>query len=128
MVGRNFLLAGAILGFLAVALGAFGTHALRATLEANGRLDTFGTASQYHQLHALALIGIAWAASQANTDARRRLIRWSGWLITAGTIIFAGSLYLLAILNIGLFGVTAPIGGALLLAGWACLGLFAWQL
>lgn len=128
MAGRTFLLTGAILGFLGLGLGAFGTHALRATLEANGRLDTFGTASQYHQLHALALIGIAWAATQATTDAQRRLIRWSGWLMIAGTLLFAGSLYLLAILNIGIFGATAPIGGALMLAGWACLGLFAWRL
>ncbi|MBC8170340.1 MAG: DUF423 domain-containing protein [Anaerolineae bacterium] len=125
---RTFLLTAAVLGFLGVALGAFGTHALAALLAANGRADTFDTASRYHLLHAVVLIGIAWAASQANTDPQRRLIRWSGWLLTAGTIIFAGSLYLLAILNLGWFGAIAPIGGALLLAGWACLGVFAWRL
>ena len=120
---RIFIVIAAVLAFFGVALGAFGAHGLEATLTANGRADTFDTASQYHLFHALALIGVAWVSSRTPG----RLVRWSGYLILAGTLIFSGSLYVLAIFDLGFMGAIAPIGGAALLAGWGCLGLAAWR-
>ncbi len=121
---RSLLLIAALLGATGVALGAFGAHGLEATLLASGRLDTFDTASRYHLLHAVALIGVAWLT-------RIQPGRWSslaGWLLTAGTVIFSGSLYVLAIFNLGFMGAVAPLGGVALVAGWGCIGLAAWQM
>jgi uncharacterized membrane protein YgdD (TMEM256/DUF423 family) len=121
-MARQFVVGAAVLGFLGVALGAFGAHGLEPTLEANGRLDTFATASRYHMYHALALVAVAWF----NTHTPSRLARWSGYLLLAGTLVFSGSLYVLAVADLSIMGAVAPIGGALLLAGWGCLGLAAW--
>ncbi|MBN8594504.1 MAG: DUF423 domain-containing protein [Anaerolineae bacterium] len=120
---RNFIIMAAVFGFLGVGAGAFGTHALRATLEASGRYDTYQTAVQYHLLHALALLGAAWVAE-------RYPGRWStlaGWLLTAGILLFSGSLYTLAIGNLSFMGAVAPLGGVCLLLGWLALGIAAWR-
>jgi uncharacterized membrane protein YgdD (TMEM256/DUF423 family) len=122
-MSRTFFVLAAILGFTGVAIGAFGAHGLQTTLQANGTADTFQTASRYHMYHALALIGAAWLASRIPT----RLVQAAGWLLFAGALIFAGSLYVLAIANLKIMGAVAPIGGLLMLAGWACLGLAAWR-
>jgi uncharacterized membrane protein YgdD (TMEM256/DUF423 family) len=121
---RRFLIAAAVLGVTGVALGAFGAHGLRATLEVNGRLGTFETASQYHLLHALALIGVALVAHLRPG----RWITWSGVLLILGTLVFSGSLYALAIYDLGIMGAVAPVGGVLLLGGWTCLGVAAYQM
>lgn len=123
MHGRNLVLTAALLGFSGVALGAFGAHGLQATLEATGRAATFETASRYHLIHALAMLGAAWLAGQTPG----RWARLAGWYFAAGTLVFSGSLYLLAVSDVGWLGAVAPVGGALLLAGWACLGWAAWQ-
>ena len=120
---RRFIIIAAMLGFLGVALGAFGAHGLESTLEANGRLDTFETAARYHMYHALALVAVAWVYTQYPGQ---WVVR-GGYLILAGTLIFSGSLYILAITDFGLMGAIAPIGGTALLAGWSCLGFAAWQ-
>ncbi len=120
---RNFIIMAAVFGFLGVGAGAFGTHALRATLEASGRYDTYQTAVQYHLLHALVLVAAAWVAE-------RYPGRWStlaGWLFTAGILLFSGSLYILAIGNLPFMGAIAPLGGACLLLGWLALGIAAWR-
>lgn len=122
-MARQFIIIAAVLGFFGVALGAFGAHGLEPTLEANGRTDTFETAARYHMYHALALIGVAWLAKQYQT----RIVTWGGYLLTAGVLIFSGSLYILAIADLGFMGAVAPIGGAALLAGWGCIGYAAWQ-
>jgi len=122
-MSRQFVLIAAILGFLGVAIGAFGAHGLESTLEENGRVDTFETASRYHMYHAIALLGVAWLASWQPS----RWVRWGGILITVGTVIFSGSLYILAVADLGFMGAIAPIGGAALLAGWGCIGYAAWQ-
>lgn len=122
---KTLILIAAVLGFTGVALGAFGAHGLQSTLEANGRAGTFNTASEYHLIHALAILAAAWLASLDGSGTI--LARRAGWVFLAGTLIFSGSLYLLAILDIGLFGATAPIGGILLLAGWGLLGWSAWR-
>lgn len=118
---RIFGMLGALAGFLGVALGAFGVHALRASLEASGRLGTYETAVQYQLIHALALLAAAWAAERWPG----RLTRAAGALFAAGIVLFSGSLYLLAIFELRFMGAVAPLGGAAFLAGWACLGLAA---
>jgi len=115
---RPFLSIGFILGFLGVAAGAFGAHALGDSLDVD-RIRTFETAVRYQLIHALALIGIGLAT--ARWPDRNWWI--AGALITAGTVVFSGSLYALSLTDIGAFGAVAPVGGVLLLAGW----LWAWR-
>jgi uncharacterized membrane protein YgdD (TMEM256/DUF423 family) len=121
---RGFVITAALFGALGVALGAFGAHGLQATLEANNRADTFETASRYHLIHAVALLGVAWLIWLHPG----RLARWAGYLLVAGTVIFSGSLYMLAIANWSVMGAVAPVGGAALVAGWLCLALAAWRI
>ena len=127
MTTRTLVLIAAVLGFTGVALGAFGAHGLESTLEANDRTGTYQTASEYHVYHALALLGVAWLTDRTGTgSAGRRWAARAGMALTAGVVIFSGSLYVLAIADLGFMGAVAPIGGALLLAGWAALGYAAW--
>jgi uncharacterized membrane protein YgdD (TMEM256/DUF423 family) len=116
---RSFLSIGFTLGFLGVAAGAFGAHTLGDALGPD-RIQTFETAVRYQILHALALIGIGLASAQWPDR------RWTGAgvLMIAGTILFSGSLYALSLLDIGVFGAVAPVGGVSLLTGWF-LGLAA---
>jgi uncharacterized membrane protein YgdD (TMEM256/DUF423 family) len=118
---RTFLLLGALMGFLGVALGAFGTHALEAMLKANGREGTFATATQYHLVHALALLAVAWAATRWPDN----LVSWAGYLFVIGIVLFSGSLYALSITNQRWLGAITPLGGLAFLAGWVCLGFAA---
>lgn len=120
---RTFILIGALLGALGVGIGAFGAHGLEPTLIANGRLDTFETASRYHLIHAVALFAAAFVAQHFPGP----LARWGGWLLLIGVLLFSGSLYLLAIFDLGVMGAVAPVGGAALIAGWALLGAAAWR-
>ncbi|PJF23280.1 MAG: DUF423 domain-containing protein [Phototrophicales bacterium] len=121
-MSRYFILIAAGFGFIGVALGAFGAHGLAATLEANGRVDTFETAAKYQMYHALAMLGIAWLSTQYTSN----WIKRAGYFITTGTVIFCGSLYILAITNLGFMGAIAPIGGVFLLAGWAAIAIGVW--
>lgn len=120
---RTFTLAAAVFAFLGVAFGAFGTHGLAATLEANGHSDTYHTAAEYQMYHALALFGVAWASSQFPG----KFIRWAGYLFIVGIVLFSGSLYILAVFDVRFMGAITPFGGAAFLAGWACLGWTAWR-
>ena len=119
---RTFLIAGAVLGFIGVALGAFAAHGLESRLSADN-LDTYQTAARYHIYHALALLGVAYAAQRFGGG-------WTtaaGWLFIAGVVLFSGSLYLLAVSGLKALGAVAPLGGLCFLAGWACLGVAAWR-
>lgn len=120
---RTFITLGSLFAFLGVAFGAFGAHALRSTLTANGREATYETAVQYQLVHALALFITAWMVEKWPG----RWTRWAGYLFAVGILIFSGSLYILAIFNIGFMGAITPLGGLCFLAGWACLGLAARQ-
>jgi uncharacterized membrane protein YgdD (TMEM256/DUF423 family) len=110
---RVFLCAGAILGFLAVAAGAFGTHGLEGSLTP-ARLATFETAARYQMVHALALVLLGLAAAHWPRTS------WAGpgLAFIGGTIVFSGSLYVLAVTGMSWLGMIAPIGGVGLLAGW----------
>jgi uncharacterized membrane protein YgdD (TMEM256/DUF423 family) len=114
MNNKLLLLTGATLGFLSVALGAFGAHALKATLTANGRADTFETAVRYQFFHALAFLfaGLYFQESWAGGYA---------WL--AGVVLFSGSLYVLSITNSTALPVViaTPLGGVCFLIGWVML-------
>ncbi|MBD3669559.1 MAG: DUF423 domain-containing protein [Gammaproteobacteria bacterium] len=116
-MSNRLIATGAILAFTAVALGAFGAHGLKQHLEAN-LLEIYQTAVLYHMVHALGvvLIGIIW--QQRLDDAR---LRWSGVSLALGTLIFSGSLYLLAISGLRWLGAITPLGGVLFLIGWGLL-------
>lgn len=99
----------AVLGFLAVSLGAFGAHTLKSLLAANDTTSIWQTAVLYHLTHAIACL---WTAGKSS-------LVTSLWI--AGIIIFSGTLYLLAVTNIRWLGAITPVGGLLLIAGWAAL-------
>lgn len=113
---RSFALLGSLFGFLAVAAGAFGAHALRSRLSPDA-LAIFETAARYQMYHALGLLGAAWVASRWPGEAAHA----AGWLFVAGTLVFSGSLYLLALTGVRWLGAVTPIGGLALLAGWLAL-------
>ena len=102
----------AILCFLAVGLGAFGAHALKATLQESGMLDVWNKAVLYHFLHAVALLALALHGAGN---------RAAYFLIAAGILFFSGSLYVMALTNVRWLGAITPIGGVCFLAGWAWL-------
>ena len=118
---NKFLLLAAMNGFLAVALGAFGSHGPGAGLGAD-LAATYQTAVQYHFYHSLALLGVALLSAQFPAAA---LPKASGCLFLGGIVLFSGSLYLLTLTGIPWFGAITPIGGLGFLAGWLCLCVFA---
>jgi uncharacterized membrane protein YgdD (TMEM256/DUF423 family) len=102
----------AALCFLAVALGAFGAHSLKSTLELRGMLDVWNKAVLYHFIHAIALLVLALYGT---------VNRGAWYLLLAGIFLFSGSLYLLALTNLRWLGAITPFGGLCFLAGWAWL-------
>ena len=121
-MARLFFAIGSLFGFLGVALGAFGAHALKARLDAD-LLATFEVGVRYQMYHALALFAVGWA----HTKWPGAVLTASGWLFVAGTAIFSGSLYALSLSGIRWLGAITPIGGVALLAGWLCLALAVWK-
>ena len=113
---RVFLALGSASAFIAVAGGAFGAHALRRRLDEN-LLAVFETGIRYQMYHALALLAVAWAMDRWGGG----LVAASGWLFVAGTVVFSGSLYLLALTGQRMFGAVTPLGGVAFLAGWLVL-------
>jgi len=115
---RAFALAGAVSAFIAVAAGAFGTHALRGRLSPE-LLTVFETGARYQMYHALALFAVAWASNHWPG----MVVRAAGWLFIAGTILFSGSLYLLSVTGTPWLGAITPLGGLMFLCGWAALAI-----
>ncbi len=116
-----FLTLASLNGFLAVALGAFAAHALRAQLTPE-LLNTFQTGVQYHMYHALALFGVGMLSLQFPTA---NLPRIAGYLFMLGIILFSGSLYTLSLTGVRWLGAITPLGGIAFLAAWGCLFWFA---
>jgi uncharacterized membrane protein YgdD (TMEM256/DUF423 family) len=114
---RRFLVAGALLGGSGVALGAFGAHGLRASLSP-AALGWWETAVQYQMWHALAIVAVALLPGSA---------RLAGWLFGAGTVLFSGSLYLMALTGLRALGMVTPLGGLLLILGWLALAAAAFR-
>lgn len=108
------LLAGGCCMLLAVLLGAFGAHALRAELPEKA-FNAFQTGVHYQIYHGLGLIALGILMQLLPIS---RLLRWSALCMLAGVILFSGSLYLLALTDIRIFGPVTPIGGLLLIASW----------
>ncbi|MCP4846947.1 MAG: DUF423 domain-containing protein [Verrucomicrobiaceae bacterium] len=103
----------ALTGFLGVALGAFGAHALNAHLEAGGYMETWRTAVHYHLIHVVVMLSVGLFGSP-------RL--WlSYWFMFAGIVIFCGSLYLLAVTRLTWLGAITPIGGIAFMLGWGMI-------
>lgn len=113
---RVFAMAGAVLGLVAVALGAFGAHALRSRV-APELVATFETGVRYHVYHALALFACAWVMDRWPSPQAV----WAGGLFVTGIVLFSGSLYLLTLTGARWWGAVTPLGGLAFLAGWVCL-------
>ncbi len=116
-----FFVLGSLSGGLAVALGAFGAHALRARLTPD-LLTTFESGVRYQMYHALAMLAVAVAITRASASG---LLSAGGWLFAAGTVLFSGSLYLLCFTHKRWLGAVTPFGGLAFIAGWVCLALAA---
>ena len=117
---RVFLAMGALFGFISVAGGAFGAHALKQRLGAD-MLAVFETGARYQMYHALALVLVGVLLGRGES----RALTLSGWLFVAGTLLFSGSLYALALSGVRGLGAVTPLGGLAFLGGWALLALSA---
>ena len=117
-----FALLGSLFAFLAVALGAFGAHALKTRLSAPD-LAIFETGVRYQMYHALALFVVAWALGRTPPP----LISTPRWLFTVGILVFSGSLYALVLTGVRGWGAVTPLGGVVFLAGWLLLALGIWR-
>ncbi len=121
---RFFAINGALQGLTGVGLGAFGAHALKAHFAEHSDLHAaYQTATSYHMYHALALLGVAWAAERWGGP----WIMWSGYLFIFGVVVFSGSLYVLSISAVRGWGAVTPIGGVALMAGWLSLAIGVWR-
>ena len=123
-MARYFLSLAAFSGLLAVALGAFGAHALRGRLDDYAR-GVFDTAVQYHFYHSLALLGVGLLALHYPASP---LLRSAGIAFLLGILVFSGSLYLLSMTGRTWLGAITPIGGLAFLVGWGCLAAAGWRL
>lgn len=118
VTARLFLALGGIAALLAVALGAFGAHALKARI-APELVQVYQTGAEYHFYHALGMILVGLSAFHRPRSA---CLRGAGWAMLAGIVLFSGSLYLLALTGLAWLGAVTPLGGAAFIAAW---GLFA---
>ena len=121
MYGTAWLL-GSLSALVGVAAGAFGAHALQAAVDP-GLMEVYETGVRYQLVHALALLAIGLAGGRWPAG------RWSipTWLFAAGTVLFSGSLYLLAITGVRWLGAVTPLGGVCFLAGWLSTAAIGWR-
>lgn len=119
---RAFAVAGSLSALIAVAAGAFGAHALRTRLTEE-LLVVFETAARYQMYHAFALLFVAWATTQWPS----MTLAVAGILFLGGTVLFSGSLYLLALTGTRWLGAVTPVGGLCLLGGWLALAVGLWR-
>jgi uncharacterized membrane protein YgdD (TMEM256/DUF423 family) len=122
MTPRLAIVAASLLMALAVALGAFGAHALKARL-APEMLAIWQTGVSYHAWHAIGLLLLGLLMLHAPGSAA---LRYAAWLFVAGIVLFAGSLYLLALGAPRWVGAITPLGGVAFIAGWVTLAVAAW--
>jgi uncharacterized membrane protein YgdD (TMEM256/DUF423 family) len=125
MSGWFWIRTGAILGFLAVAIGAFGAHGFKVRLDSLGTAANYQTAVQYHMYHALALLAVGLVAIVARPSTPLSV---AGWGFLVGAIVFSGSLYILALSGEKWLGRITPIGGLAMLIGWAAFALATYQI
>lgn len=113
---------GGVFGGLAVMAGAFGAHGLRGRLSPD-LLSAFETGARYQMYHALALLAVALLLERRPSGT----LRASGWCFAGGTVVFSGSLYLLALTGTGWWGAVTPLGGVALIVGWGLLAYGLWR-
>ena len=125
---RFALLGSAVLGFFAVALGAFGAHGLKAKLAplADGaqRLEWWATGTQYQAIHALALGLVAYLASRSSATS----VGVAAIAFIVGAVLFSGSLYVMTLSGLRWLGAVTPFGGLAFLVGWAAVFVAALSL
>lgn len=122
LMAKTFIILGAIFLALAVVIGAFGAHALKAKLSSE-MLQVYKTGVEYHFYHALGLLLIGIISFHITSG----LINWSAIFIIAGIVLFSGSLYLLAITGIKWLGAITPIGGISFIVAWILLVIAVWK-
>ena len=116
-MANSILLSGAISGFIAVSLGAFGAHGLKGQLPER-LFNAWMTGTEYQFYHSLALILVALLSLHWP---HTRTLQWSARGFLAGILLFSGSLYVLALTGISGFGMITPLGGVAFLLGWLAL-------
>ena len=121
MVSQTFLFLGSISAFGGVAMGAFGAHVLRSKLIPR-MLEVYQTAVDYQLWHALGLIFIGLLL---RFDQESKLLRWAGWLMFGGIVVFSGSLYALSITGTHWLGAVTPFGGVSFLVAWILVARFS---
>lgn len=114
---QTLIILGSIMMFLAVALGAFGAHALKRKLSAD-MIKIYETGVQYHLIHGLGIILIGLLADRLESSS---LVMLAGWLMFAGIILFSGGLYVLSVTGVRKLGAVTPLGGVAFLAGWVMI-------
>lgn len=120
---KFFLMMGSIAMALAVMLGAFGAHGLKSKLTEE-MLTIFETGVAYHFYHAIGLLVLGIAAHYLSDSA---YLKWSGWLMLGGILIFSGSLYILSISGVRWLGAITPIGGLCFIASWVLFAIAVWK-
>jgi uncharacterized membrane protein YgdD (TMEM256/DUF423 family) len=122
MLAKQWITLGAVSGFFAVLLGAFGGHILKERLSEKA-FSIYQIANQYQMTHALALIGLGiWASSNSHMDSFL-----SGSAFTLGIVLFSGSLYALALTDLRFLGMITPLGGVSFMVGWIAFAFLAWK-
>lgn len=116
---KSFTILGSLNMAVAIALGAFGAHALKDHLSPE-MLEIYQTGNHYHMIHGLGIVLIALLFDKLGQSP---LIRWAGRLLFAGIIVFSGSLYVLAITGYKWLGAITPIGGVAFIFGWILCAL-----
>ncbi|MFZ5916262.1 MAG: DUF423 domain-containing protein [Chloroflexota bacterium] len=119
---RTWFVLGSLSALIAVAAGAFGAHVLQGHIT-DDSLVNWDTAARYQMYHALALLLVAWAAGRWPVPA----VSAAGWLFVAGTVLFAGSLYVMSLSGIRWLGAITPLGGLAFIGGWLCLAWSGWK-
>ncbi|MBM7601173.1 uncharacterized membrane protein YgdD (TMEM256/DUF423 family) [Virgibacillus halotolerans] len=114
---KLFLILGAINGFLAVALGAFGAHGLEGKISEKA-IGTWEKAVNYQMFHTMALLVTGFLMTKIQGAG----IAWAGWMFFIGIILFSGSLYLYATTSVKTFAMVTPLGGVAFLVGWVLIG------
>lgn len=114
---KTTLLSASALGLLAVVLGASGAHALKPLLSELGTEHAFDLANRYQFYHTLALVGIGILMNSFPG----KLLRYASLCLLIGTVLFSGSLYMLSLYKLGMFGPVTPVGGVFLIVGWALM-------
>ena len=112
---KLFIILGALCTMMSVGTGAFGAHGLEGKLS-DKYMSVWEKAVNYQMYHGLGLIIIGVISGTTSIN-----VNWAGWLLVLGVVFFCGSLYILALTQIRIFGAITPIGGLLFIAGWLML-------